>query len=345
MQELSNSSIVWGEGYRRVDIQQKRVLVKAARLYYEQDLTQAEISVRLRLSRQKVQRLLRQAQEQGIVHVAIQPITGIFSELERELERRFYLSEAVIVETTNYHDQGNVAREVGAAAAEYLIRLLRPSDNVVISWGNSLLGMVNALNSLTPGPLPNVKLIQGLGGLGDPNNDIHATELVRRASRALGCQLALLPAPCVAATVAARDAFYGDNYVAQVLSLARSADLAFVGIGSSSAESIMVPEFWSVMTPGTLRDLMAHGAVGSINLRYFDSNGNQIPSELDKRLIGLTLAELKKIDRVVAVAGGGAKLRAIHAALRAKLINVLVTDQVTCQELLKLGGDPVWSGA
>src|SRR5205823_13383562 len=82
---------------------------------------------------------------------------------------------------------------------------------------------------------PNVKMIKGLGGLGDPNNDIHATELVRRASRALGCRLALLPSPSVAASIAVRDAFYSDSYVAQILSLARSADLAFVGIGFKSS--------------------------------------------------------------------------------------------------------------
>ncbi len=98
-----------------------RLLVKVAHLYYEDGLTQVEISRRLRLSRQKVQRLLQSARDQGIVQISIRPIMGIIPELETNLEERFGLGEAVIVETTSYEDQDTVAREVGAGAAEYIL--------------------------------------------------------------------------------------------------------------------------------------------------------------------------------------------------------------------------------
>jgi DNA-binding transcriptional regulator LsrR (DeoR family) len=318
-----------------VDIDRRRLLIKIARLYYEENLTQAEISVRLRMSRQKVQRILGQSRDEGIVQIAISPITGIFSELERAVEARFGVTEALVVEAAAYDNQVAIAREVGAGAAEYLKRITRPGDKIVMSWGNSLLGMVNGLTSSTRLEVSGMSVIQGLGGLGDLNHEIHATQLVRRTASALNAQAVLLPAPAVAASPAARDAFYKDPYVAQVLNRARAADIAFVGIGSCSAESISVPEFWRAMTSATLRDLVHRGAVGSINLRYFDAAGKRIPSELDKAVIGLTLEELKKIPHVVGVAGGSAKLKPIRAALEAKLINVLVTDHVTAQELLK----------
>ncbi len=318
-----------------VDIDLRRLLVKIARLYYEEDLTQAEISVRLRMSRQKVQRILSQSREQGIVQFAIAPIFGIFSDLEKALEARFGLTEALVVEAADYDSQFAIAKEVGTAAAAYLVRIIRPGDKILMSWGNSLLGMVNALTSTPRFDGSGMSVIQGLGGLGDLNHEIHATQLVRRAASALHAEAVLLPAPAIAASPAARDAFYKDPYVEQVLNRGRAADLAFVGIGSSSAESIAVPEFRRAMTSATLRDLMQRGAVGSINLRYFDASGKKVSSELDKAVIGLTLEELKKIPHVVGVAGGSAKLTAIRAALVAKLINVLVTDHVTAGELLK----------
>jgi DNA-binding transcriptional regulator LsrR (DeoR family) len=111
--------------------------------------------------------------------------------------------------------------------------------------------------------------------------------------------------------------------------------MAFVGIGSSDSESVFVPEFWNVMTSSTLATLKRRGAVGSINLRYFDRHGRTVRSELDKLIVGLTLDELKQIYRVVGIAGGSAKLQAIEAALQAKLINVLVTDHITAEQLLK----------
>jgi len=81
--------------------------------------------------------------------------------------------------------------------------------------------------------------------------------------------------------------------------------------------------------------LKKRGAVGDINLRYFDERGQKVPSGLDSRVIGLTLDEIKKIDHVVGVGGGAEKFKAIGAALAGKLVNVLVTDHRTAQQLLR----------
>lgn len=318
-----------------MDYDHNRLLIKAARLYYEKDMTQAEISERLRLSRQKVQRILDQAKEEGIVSITIHPIMDIFTDLERDLETHFALSEALVVETSDPNNQNTIAREVGAGAAEYLTRLVHPNDKIVMSWGNSLLGMVNALTSKSHARMHNLQLIQGLGGLGNPNVAIHGAELVRRAAKALGGEPILFPAPAIAASAAVRDAIYADAYVSHTLDLARKADLAFVGIGSSDSDTIAVPDLWRFLPRTVLPSLLKKGAIGSINLRYFDKDGILVPSEINDRIIGLTLDELKKISRVVGVAGGSAKLEAIYAALQARLINVLVTDHLTAKALLE----------
>ena len=83
-----------------------------------------------------------------------------------------------------------------------------------------------------------------------------------------------------------------------------------------------------------LQTLQQRGAVGDINLRYFDKYGQQIESDLDDRVIGLSLEEIHAIDIVVGVAGGAAKVPAILGALRGNLINVLVTDQQTAVSIL-----------
>lgn len=318
-----------------MDYDHKRLLIKAARLYYEQEMTQAQISERLRLSRQKVQRILTQAKEEHIVSITIRPIMEVFAELERALEAKFALKEALVVETSDPGNQGTMAREVGAGAAEYIARIVRPDDKIVISWGNSLLGMVNALTSRSHAVMRNIQVIQGLGGLGNPNVAIHGAELVRRAARAFGALPLLLPAPAIAASAAAKNAFYAEPYVSHTLKLARDADLAFVGIGSSDSNTIAVPDLWRFLPKSVLPNLLKKGAVGSINLRYFDQSGDLVPSELNERIIGLTLNELKKIPRLVGVAGGSAKVEAIYAALQGRLINVLVTDHLTAKALLE----------
>jgi DNA-binding transcriptional regulator LsrR (DeoR family) len=117
--------------------------------------------------------------------------------------------------------------------------------------------------------------------------------------------------------------------------MARHAETMFVGIGPTRSDSIVVQDFWKVMQPSALDELHARGAAGSLNLRLFDADGQRFASEIDERTIGLTLEEIQRIHRVVGVAGGCSKREAIKAALRGKLINVLVTDHITAQYLLK----------
>ena len=226
-----------------------RLLVKVARLYYEEELTQAEIAERLLISRQKAQRLITQARAEGIVQIAINPIMGIYADLEKGIEKKFGLREAVVVETTSYDDRETVARELGSGAAEYLLRILRPHDKIVISWGGSLLGMVNALSFSARTHYQDISVIQGLGGLVDPNHEVHATELVRRFARVLNAKAILLPAPGVAGSKAARDSFFKDPFVSKVLSLGSAANLALVGIGAPDRNSILVREGTIVTWP------------------------------------------------------------------------------------------------
>jgi DNA-binding transcriptional regulator LsrR (DeoR family) len=176
--------------------------------------------------------------------------------------------------------------------------------------------------------------VQGLGGLVEPNNGAHAADLTRRLAAALGGVAILLPAPGVVGTAAARVAFAQDPYVQDGLRRARSATLAIMGIGVPRQDSVLMRNGTTVRWR-ELADLTALGAVGDINLRYFDAQGQPMRSELDSRVIGLSLDELHRIERVVGVAGGAVKFDAIRAALRGHLINTLVTDHETARRLLQ----------
>jgi DNA-binding transcriptional regulator LsrR (DeoR family) len=317
----------------RLDLDQDRLLVKVARLYYESELTQARIAQRLRLSRQKVQRLLDTAKEKGVVRIVVEPLQGEHAAQERALEERYGLAEAVIVETAAYSDQAVVAREIGVAAADYLLRVLRPRDRVVLSWGGTLLGMVNALRRHPHREMRAVQVLQGLGGVVDPSRDSHSAELVRRLAHFIGGRAIPLPAPGVAGSRTARNALLRDPHVSRVLEAARGADIAFVGIGAPRQDSILVRE-GTIVTWDDLEALKARGAVGDFNLRYFDSAGKPLASDLDERVVGLSLEDFRRIPHVVGIAGGVAKLEAIRGALEGKLVNVLITDHLTAQRLL-----------
>jgi DNA-binding transcriptional regulator LsrR (DeoR family) len=194
--------------------------------------------------------------------------------------------------------------------------------------------MVNALYaSASTSEVEGMTVVQGLGGLGDPTNEVHAADLTRRLARILSGQAVLLPAPGVAGTLAAANAFLTDPHVRGALEQGASASLAFMGIGAPRQDSILIRQ-GTIVEWEELAELQQRGAVGDINLHYFDADGQLVASDLDRRVIGLTLDDIRRINTVVGVAGGAAKLKAIQGALEGRLVNVLVTDHLTGERLL-----------
>jgi DNA-binding transcriptional regulator LsrR (DeoR family) len=106
-----------------------------------------------------------------------------------------------------------------------------------------------------------------------------------------------------------------------------------MGSGAPRMDSILMRE-GRIVTTQDLERLKNKGAVGDLNLRFFDENGKIVQSNFDQRVIGLTLDEIQGIERVVGVAGGSAKVSAIQGALAGQLVDVLVTDQITAQRVL-----------
>ena len=123
-----------------------RIITKAARLYYEERLTQTEIAGRLGISQVAVSRLLKRAEEHGVVRTTVISPPGAFAELEGLLEQRFGLSQAVIAEAARDAEEA-VLNAIGSAAAQLLETTLKSGDVIGISsWSASLLSMVDQMH-------------------------------------------------------------------------------------------------------------------------------------------------------------------------------------------------------
>jgi len=315
------------------EMDETRLLVKLARMYYQQDMTQAQIAARVSMSRQKVQRLLRKSRETGVVHILIRPAAGAFPDLERALEDRYDLKDAVIADVDNGAGQAQATQAAAAAAAEYLTRAFRSRDRIVVAWGGNVHHTIEALYHHPRPAVRDISVIQGFGGLGDTSDEEHIAFLTQRLAAWFGVPGRMMPAPALAGTVQARKAFCGDPSISSVLESARHANLLITGIGSPASAIRCARALKS--THPELSGMPVARAAGDINLRFFDEKGQVVPSDFDDRMIGLSLRDLKAIDTVVAVAAGAKKLRPILAALRGHLVNVLVTDHAVAIRLLE----------
>ena len=306
-----------------------RLLAKVSKLYYENNLNQDEIVSRLHISRSTISRLLAQARQEGIVKIVVVPPIGTYAALEATLEEKYSISEVIVTDVPTPESPQMIARGLGSAAATYLLRVINETDVVGVSWGYTIRGMVAALE---PKNFPQVRIVQMTGGIGKPESESHATELCHQMARTLSCKLALLPAPGVVQNKETRAVYLMDEHVRTAISLLPNITLAFVGIGSINSYSISMRDE-TILTRADLDEVVAKGAVGDIALRFIDAEGQPVQSGLSERIIGIDLDHIREIPRVVGVAGGRDKIQPIRAALRGKLLNILITDQSTAEAL------------
>ncbi len=311
-------------------IDELRLITKVARLYYDQELTQPEIAAQLDLSQATVSRLLKRAREEGIVRVTVNVPYGAYPLLEEQLQNRYELKEAVVVDSVEEGEQ--LLRDIGSAAAYYLETTLRPGDLIGISsWSATLLAMVDALHP--PPRISNVRVLQILGGLGNPSAKVYASRLIDRLASLVRGEAVLLPAPGVVSSPDAVSILRSDPYVRQAIDLFGEVTIALVGIGTVEPSGLLASS-GNIYSPAELAMLQSAGAVGDVCLHFFDGEGKPVETPLDERVIGMSLEQLRHAKRAVGIAGGKRKLAAIRGALRGKWINVLITDRATAEGLL-----------
>jgi DNA-binding transcriptional regulator LsrR (DeoR family) len=120
-----------------------------------------------------------------------------------------------------------------------------------------------------------------------------------------------------------------------VIAISRMHDEAactIVGIGGMSENATVVQT--GILSNSDFNYLRMKGAIGDILAHFLDKNGKVIQAEQEKRLISCSLEKLKKLQNVIAVAGGKNKHEAIKGALANGCINILITDESTAQQLV-----------
>jgi DNA-binding transcriptional regulator LsrR (DeoR family) len=311
--------------------EQLRLMVKVARLYHEHDVLQPEIARRLHISQARVSRLLKQAQQEGIVRTTVVVPDGVRTGLEEALEEAYGLREAVIVDCLDA-DADDVTYELGLATASYLEASLTGGDVVGISsWSATLLAAVDAMRRMSR--VSADRVVQLLGGVGNPAAEAHAARLTQRFAEVTGARPTFLLAPGIASSPHARRALVKDRYVREAMTAFDEITLALVGIGALEP-STLLQSSGNILSDRELRDLGEKRAVGDVCLRFFDAEGQAVGSEVDRRVIGITAAQLRRADRCVGVAGGRRKYEAIRGAALGGWVNVLITDQVTAERLI-----------
>ncbi len=315
----------------RVD--ELRLMTRVARQYYEQGLRQSEIAENLQLSQSSVSRLLKRAEQEQIVRVTVSVPHGVYTDLEEALVATFGLRDAIVADCVRDDDDESVARDVGRAAAYYLETTLNESECIGISsWCGTILAMVDVMRQI-PRPI-GARVIQILGGAGEPQAKVHAAFLASRLAELVRGKVTFLPAPGLVDSADVRQVLLKETSISEVIKSFDEITLALVGIGTVEPSPLLASS-GNIFSDEELDLLRKKGAVGDILYRFFDIEGKPVQTPLAERVTGMDHDQLRRVKRVVGIAGGVRKFAAIRGALNGKLINVLITDRFTAEHLVQ----------
>jgi DNA-binding transcriptional regulator LsrR (DeoR family) len=304
------------------------LVLRAARLYYEGHYSQDQVASKLNTSRSNVSRMLSDAKRLGFVEIKIVSPTHKHEALSSQLSELLKIKDVQVIASESNDLTLNT---VGRAAASALLKNLRDYHTIAISWGRGLEATVVNTHSET---LSGLKVTQLMGSMSSVNTSVSAQEVGRNLAKNLNAQFVPFLSPVVVSNSKVRDSLLEEESIARTLQLARSADVALVGIGSaSSSSSEMV--FSEYKATKTERDSLVSEYAGDIAARLYKKDGTPLSAKLDARVIGLTLDEIKNIPRVIGVASGAEKVLGVVGAARAGLIDTLIVDLACANSVIK----------
>ncbi|MCD6122878.1 MAG: sugar-binding transcriptional regulator [Spirochaetales bacterium] len=314
-----------------LDSTKRDILVKIAKKYFIENLSQQKIANQLGISRSNISKLLKKCRDLKIVEIRVNDTSSIGVIFQKEIKKEFKINNIIVVPSEK--DIEKTKMQVGKAAAGLFQSLLKDRMKIGIAWGSTIYHAVNQFVAIRN--LMDMEVIQLVGGIGTVNLITDGFELARMLAEKLNAKCSILQAPLVVQTRELRNMLLHEQGILQILKRAEEIDIALLGIGTNYIESSALYRA-GLLTKKESNDLLAKGVVGDLCGKQIDINGEICNTEINERTIGIDLNKLKNIPQVICAAAGEQKAGAILGALRGRFINSLVTDEIAAMRILSL---------
>lgn len=299
---------------------------RAGWLYYVAGYTQDQIASEFGISRQTAQRMVSLAISEKLIKVRLDYPIANCMELSKKLSSKYSLKECEIVPSTSdsYSTTG-----LGEAGAQMMEKYLDSKESIVMAVGTGRVLKMLA-NELSPINCAHHKIFSLVGNM---SNDGSASshEVVSKIADTINATYYPMPLPVIARSKQERDLLHNLESTSSVLSLAKEVDVSFIGIGQLDKNAPLYKD--SFVNKKELNSLIDVKAVGEITGWAYDIKGNIIEGYSNNRVTSIPLIRDSN-KPIIAIAAGKNKVAAIKAALEGKLINGLITNEITAKLLL-----------
>lgn len=311
-------------------MENRELMVRAAWLYYVESLTQQQIAERLNVTRRRVNEILSEALDTGMVRINFDTALAEGVELEHKLRQRLGLQDAVVMPSP--HDPALLHSVLGRGAAGFLGRLIQTQEPAAIGvgWGTTLRETIHHMSSLN---YPEIKVRSMMGGL-THGSEINTFEIVRGFAQVLSAQCRYFAAPIYAESPESRDAIISQTVFQKTFRQICMVDVAYLSVGDVTQKSLQV----RYGLPDGMSETMLQkaGAVGDLMGRYLDASGKEIDHPLNRQVLSPELEDFRRIGCRIVASGGAHKHKILHAVATSGLVNVLVTDADSARAILAM---------
>jgi DNA-binding transcriptional regulator LsrR (DeoR family) len=310
------------------ELSKRAMIVRCAYLYYREKLNIQEIGTCLGISRFRVSRYLKEAEDLGVVEIRINDPSLHYETLALELESKFSLNRVVAVPVTKDMSSEMVRKAVGHKGVE-ILRGMDKGVSVGITWGRTIAHMVEELSS---GEMEISRISELAGGLGMINADQPTSALASLFAKKVGASCYQMSGPIIASDPTIARNMMNDVSICRTLETARQSDIAICGMSSLTEDSLLFHA--KLMNKDDFRRILDAGAVGSILGRFFDSEGNEIVSPYKEQAISISWDDFLAIPERIVLAGGWGKEEGIRGLLAGGVATTIIIDSVTAASIM-----------
>jgi DNA-binding transcriptional regulator LsrR (DeoR family) len=308
----------------------RRLRLRAAWMYFVEEMTQNEIALKLGIGRVTVVRLLAAARERNEVKISIGDRLAECVEAERLLEKRFGVDEVIVVPLSSRG--ADATGPVSAATGAYVSSLVRPNMRIGVGWGRTLVSSLAFMNERT---VEDVSVVSLLGGIMKARK-FNPAEFAWRFASLYQADCYLMTAPLVVDSAATRETLIERCGLGDIFELAKSLDAVVLSAAGTGPDATSHQS--KFISNADRASVIKAGAVGDMLFNFFDSNGELVDHPINERVMSVPLDIIKKVPVRVLAAGGASKVQALGGALKLLKPTVFITDEYTAKDVLKLAG-------
>ncbi|MBM7688353.1 sugar-binding protein [Enterococcus ureilyticus] len=307
----------------------RRKILKIVTMYYEQGLTQAMIAKEMRISRPVVSKILHQARESGIVSVSIKDESAYAVALALRLERKYQLSDVIVIPTNEQKKSETIQKEVSRAAAYYFKDRLTADMSVGLSWGTTLADMIDEMPYCS---FPTMNVCPLVGGISSEHLYFDTNHLVFRLAEKIYSRCQYFYAPALAESIELANVLNKSQLVGRAMAQAKNVDFAIIGVGNPIESSTWMR--LGYIETEELQVIKETGVKGDAVASLFDKNGKTVNNEISKRMLGVKVEDLMEIPDVMVIGCGVEKAESIKPLLLGNCLTILVIDQTIAEALV-----------